>query len=165
MDAKGPSTPPPSWLDAALLTGCVEKAIDRASVSFPTHSAGRTIGRRGRERDIRELVVQADADSRAIAAYIAKYATKTADGSATLAHPVRSQAELERLDLRPHVSAMVRTAWRLGLARSSDSSTCGATPTPSATPGSSPPRASASPPPLPPCGRPLVLSQGWVRRR
>jgi len=115
---EGPSTPPPSWLDASLLTGCVERAIDRASVGFP-NALGWEDDRAtwGAERDIRELVVQADGDSRAIAAYIAKYATKTADGSATLAHPVRSQAELERLDLRPHISAMVRTAWRLGLAR------------------------------------------------
>jgi hypothetical protein len=116
--ADGPSTPPPDWLDAALLTGCLENAISRASVGFP-EVLGWEDERAawGGEHDIRELVVRSDGDSRAIAAYIAKYATKTADGSAVLARPIRTQAELERLDLRPHLNAMVRTAWRLGLAR------------------------------------------------
>ena len=36
-------------------------------------------------------------DATAIAAYVAKYATKTADGTPGLAHPVRSAAQLERL--------------------------------------------------------------------
>jgi hypothetical protein len=114
----GPSTPPPSWLGAELLTICAGKAIARASVGFP-RTLGWEEGRAawGSEHDIRELVIQADGDSRAIAAYIAKYATKTADGSASLAHPVRSAAQLERLDVRPHVAALVRTAWRLGLSR------------------------------------------------
>ena len=39
---------------------------------------------------------------------MAKYATKTADGTAWLAHPIRSAAQLERLGLRPHVGALVR---------------------------------------------------------
>ncbi len=53
-------------------------------------------------------------DAVAIAAYVAKYATKTADGTAWLAHPIRSAAQIERLELRPHVVDLVRTAWRLG---------------------------------------------------
>ena len=55
------------------------------------------------------------ATATAIAAYVAKYATKTADGTAWLAHPLRSAAQVARLDLRPHIAAMVRTAWSLGL--------------------------------------------------
>ncbi|HWE68120.1 MAG TPA: replication initiator, partial [Acidimicrobiales bacterium] len=51
----------------------------------------------------------------AIAAYVAKYATKTSDGAGQLARPLRSMSELDRLDLRPHLAELVRTAWRLGV--------------------------------------------------
>ena len=46
-------------------------------------------------------------DATAIAAYVAKYATKTADGTAWLAHRIRSVAQIERLGLRPHIVALV----------------------------------------------------------
>jgi hypothetical protein len=68
----------------------------------------------GSQFDIRELVPSTEADGRAISAYVAKYATKTADGSAVLAHPVRSASQLRRLDLRPHMAQLVQTAWNLG---------------------------------------------------
>ena len=68
----------------------------------------------GTQHDVRVLVPGDDVDSTAIAAYVAKYATKTADGTAWLAHPIRSAAQLERLELRPHVVSLVRTAWALG---------------------------------------------------
>jgi hypothetical protein len=44
----------------------------------------------------------------------AKYATKTADGTTWLAHRIRSVAQIERLGVRPHMAAMVKTAWALG---------------------------------------------------
>ena len=42
-----------------------------------------------------------DADATAIAAYVAKYATKTADGTPWLAHPIRTRAQIERLGAAP----------------------------------------------------------------
>ena len=66
------------------------------------------------QRSIRVLIPDDGGDSTAIAAYVAKYATKTADGSPWLAHPIRSTAQLERLALRPHIVALVRAAWSLG---------------------------------------------------
>jgi hypothetical protein len=53
-------------------------------------------------------------DPTIIAAYVAKYATKTAADSAWLAHPIRSVAHLERLGLRPQLACLVRSAWELG---------------------------------------------------
>ena len=82
------------------------------------HVAGRRTGGDpgawGSEFDVRPLVADDPADATAIAAYVAKYATKTADGTPWLAHPVRSAAQLERLQLRPHMVRLVRTVWRLG---------------------------------------------------
>jgi hypothetical protein len=68
----------------------------------------------GEQTDVRVLEAAEPDDAAAIAAYVAKYATKTADGTSWLAHPIRSTAQIERLGLRPHVIALVRTAWRLG---------------------------------------------------
>jgi hypothetical protein len=68
----------------------------------------------GSEHDVRVLVPGHDGDSTAIAAYVAKYATKTADGTPWLAHPIRSTAQLERLVLRPHIVRLVRESWALG---------------------------------------------------
>ena len=68
----------------------------------------------GTQIDVRALEPADPSDAVAIAAYVAKYATKTADGSPWLAHRIRSAAQIEHLELRPHVVALVRTAWMLG---------------------------------------------------
>ena len=68
----------------------------------------------GAQLDVRVLDAGDDADATAIAAYVAKYATKTADGTpgwpTGSAPGPRSSASV----LRPHIVAMVRTAWALG---------------------------------------------------
>jgi len=121
----GPDEAPPPWLDAPLLASCIHDAVSRAGVAFPA-GGGWDDGRAtwGSEIDIRELLPHGGAEGgpageagKAIAAYIAKYATKTADGSATLAHPIRVRAQLEHLNLRPHITQMVRTAWQLGASK------------------------------------------------
>jgi len=110
----GPGQMPPPWLDAEVLTRAVERAVARADVAIPAVPGAPSRARWGTEHDVRVLVPGDDVDSTAIAAYVAKYATKTADGTAWLAHPIRSAAQLERLELRPHVVTLVRTAWWLG---------------------------------------------------
>ena len=115
--AEGPSEPPPSWLGVDALTAAVSSAVARASVALPRWSReelGTTRAAWGREIDVRTLVADDPADATAIAAYVAKYATKTADGTPWLAHPIRTAARLERLELRPQCIRLVRTAWRLG---------------------------------------------------
>jgi hypothetical protein len=110
----GPGEPPPPWLDADVLTRAVERAVASADVAMPAIAGAPARARWGTQHDIRVLVPGHDGDSTAIAAYVAKYATKTADGTAWLAHPIRSASQLERLQLRLHVVSLVRTAWALG---------------------------------------------------
>jgi hypothetical protein len=109
----GPGQLPPAWLDAEVLTRAVEGAVASADVAIPAVPGAPTRARWGTQYDVRVLVPRDDGDSTAIAAYVAKYATKTADGTAWLAHPIRSASQLERLELRPHVVTLVRTAWAL----------------------------------------------------
>jgi hypothetical protein len=113
----GPTDLPPPWLDTAALATAVAGAVARSHVPVP---AGRASGLRrarwGHAFDIRVLDPDAG-DADAIAGYIGKYASKTADSGGWLAHRIRTRAEIERLTLRPHLVALVRAAWILGCHR------------------------------------------------
>ncbi|HWE67941.1 MAG TPA: replication initiator [Acidimicrobiales bacterium] len=129
---EGPEEPAPSWLDTETMARALTAAVESTTVI-------RIDGQRGvgwgKQLDIRRLdgtasgldrnapgvdgagsVAVAGSAGRveAIAAYVAKYATKTSDGAGQLARPLRSISDLDRLDLRPHLAELVRTAWRLG---------------------------------------------------
>jgi hypothetical protein len=74
----------------------------------------------GRQLDVR-TIRSADFDSgqelteRAVAAYIAKYATKGAETTTgTLDRPIRFLAELAQARISGHARRMIRTAWTLG---------------------------------------------------
>jgi hypothetical protein len=113
--AGGPGNSPPAWLDAEVLDAAVRKAVGGAHVAVPK-TAGTTLRRAGwgRQIDVRQFAGDSATETTAIAAYIAKYATKTVDDTGWLAHPIRSVASLDRLGLRPHLGTLARTAWRLG---------------------------------------------------
>jgi hypothetical protein len=115
--AGGPDDAPPGWLDAEVLDVAVRQAAASAHVAVP-RTAGTTLGRArwGPQIDVRHLAGDATERS-AIAAYVAKYATKTVDEAGCLAHRVRSAAQLERLVVPPHLGTLVRTAWALGSRR------------------------------------------------
>ena len=113
--ANGPADEPPPWLGAATFAAAVRDSVAGASVALPeTLGVGFPRVGWGEQIDVRVLEESEPDDAVAIAAYVAKYATKTADGTAWLAHPIRSAAQIERLELRAHVVELVRTAWRLG---------------------------------------------------
>jgi len=116
--AGGPGDRPPAWLDAEVLDAAVRKAAAAAHVAVPL-TAGTTLRRAawGRQIDVRHLAGDSTTEPIAIAAYVAKYATKTVDEAGWLAHPIRSVAHLERLVLAPHLARLVRTAWALGSRR------------------------------------------------
>ncbi len=86
-------------------------------------------------------------------------------GPPWLAHPIRSAAQLERLGCGPTSPAWCGPPGPSGGSRSWRPSACGPTPTRSATPASSPPRACATRPPSRRCASPGPLRQGWSRGR
>jgi hypothetical protein len=113
--AAGPGDPPPAWLDANLLDAAVRKAVAAAHVAVPP-TPGTTLGRAGwgPQIDVRHFADDPINEPTTLAAYVAKYATKTVDERGWLAHQIRSVAHLERLGLRAQLEALVRTAWALG---------------------------------------------------
>jgi len=99
---------PPAWLSAGLLATVIRDSVGRAS-------APRLDGRAvhwGRVLDIRDLALTAD-DAKKVASYVAKYSTKTTDGSRELARRFHSRRQIEELVDNPHAKKLALTSWDL----------------------------------------------------
>ncbi|MFI0785361.1 replication initiator [Streptomyces lydicus] len=139
----GHTTPPPAWATIDALTHAVKKAAMQGRLTVASDAAGEREIKWGRKLDIREITALGDGEltDRAVAGYVAKYATKSAEGSGTvdrslLCRPCgghgytrgpdgfrdlcencggTGQAEpLTDLRVQAHVRQMIRTAWALG---------------------------------------------------
>ncbi|WP_440580700.1 replication initiator [Streptomyces sp. PT19] len=116
----GGDCPPPSWASAELLTDAVRAVAVTAQVDGQVIDERAHIFVFGRQLDVR-TIRSADFDGgqelteRAVAAYIAKYATKGAEtATGTLDRPIRFLAELAQARITDHARRMIRTAWTLG---------------------------------------------------
>nr|WP_031505896.1 replication initiator [Streptomyces megasporus] len=116
----GGDSPPPSWASAELLTDAIRAAASAARITGPTLDGRHHVFAFGRQLDVRpirsaDLGGGTELTDRAVAAYIAKYATKGAEtATGTLDRPLKFLAELAGLDLSDHARRMIRTAWTLG---------------------------------------------------
>ncbi|MFE5895298.1 replication initiator [Streptomyces sp. NPDC056462] len=119
----GGDSSPPAWASAEVLTDAIRAAATAACIEGPDVD-GRTHNFVfGRQLDVRPIR-SADFDDgqelteRAVAAYIAKYATKGAEtATGTLDRPIRFLAELAQARITDHAQRMIRTAWTLGARR------------------------------------------------
>ena len=117
---EGGTTPPPAWATADLLTDAIRAAASAARVTGPTIDGRAHTFAFGRQLDVRTIRGADFAGStaltdRAVAAYIAKYATKGAEtATGTLDRPIRFLAELPHLAISDHARRMIRIAWNLG---------------------------------------------------
>ncbi|MFJ5639832.1 replication initiator [Streptomyces sp. NPDC093223] len=117
---EGGQTPPPPWATAELLTDAIRTATAKVQVDGPTLDGHPHTFAFGRQLDVRTIRT-ADFDTgtelteRAVAAYIAKYATKGAEtATGALDRPLKFAAELAQLDISDHARQLIRTAWTLG---------------------------------------------------
>ncbi|MFJ8800986.1 replication initiator [Streptomyces sp. NPDC102487] len=117
---EGGDTPPPVWATAELLADAIGAAAAQSRVDGPVID-GRSHGFAfGKQIDVR-AIRSADFDGgqelteRAVASYIAKYATKGAEtATGALDRPLKFLAELGQLDISDHARQLIRTAWTLG---------------------------------------------------
>jgi hypothetical protein len=116
----GHTTAPPAWATTALLTDAIHTAANRTRADGPQldgHKASFAFGTQLDVRPIRSADFEGGTPvtERAVAAYIAKYATKGAEGATgTLDRRLRLIGELQAYDIPPHAERMIRTAWDLG---------------------------------------------------
>ncbi|MGW7753357.1 replication initiator [Streptomyces violaceusniger] len=117
---EGGDTPPPAWATAELLTDAIRAAAAKAEVKGPVIDGRAHRFAFGGQLDVRPIRGADFNDGqeltdRAVAAYIAKYATKGAEtATGALDRPIRLIAELAQLDVPEHTRRLIRTAWALG---------------------------------------------------
>ncbi|MEU0483461.1 replication initiator [Streptosporangium sp. NPDC006013] len=112
---EGPATPPPAWATADLLTDAIGHAASAVAVTVP--AAGddpARVLRWGAQLDVREITMTGDLTEQAVAAYIAKYATKAAECVGTLDRRINPLDDLTALPIRDHARRLIAECLRLG---------------------------------------------------
>jgi len=99
---------PPPWLSSKLLSMAIRDSIARASA---LGKEGQTF-RWGTVLDIQDLGGTLD-DSGKVPSYVAKYATKTTDGTRDLARRFHSRRQIVALVDDPHARTLALTSWDL----------------------------------------------------
>lgn len=113
ISADGAYVPPPEPFTAALLARAVREAVAHVAVPYP--GCGEGGARWGTQLDVREIrnaADDSDISAEAVAAYIAKYATKSSSALGMLDRPLRGE-DIENLRVNDHVRALVETCWSL----------------------------------------------------
>ncbi|MFG2578326.1 replication initiator [Streptomyces malaysiensis] len=116
----GGDTPPPAWATVELLTDAIRAAASRAEAPGPVIDGRAHTFAFGGQLDVRPIRGAdfnggKELTDRAVAAYIAKYATKGAEtATGALDRPIRLIAEVAQLDISEHARRLIRTAWALG---------------------------------------------------
>jgi hypothetical protein len=115
----GPGTTPPPWASAALLEACVVRAAAHVHVDTAYSRAyGDYRLRWGEQLDVRPIRAFGDGGESlsdgAVAGYVAKYVTKSAEVAGAVDYPVSSAAHIGYLPVSGHVRALIGTCWRLG---------------------------------------------------
>ncbi|SCK43550.1 hypothetical protein H180DRAFT_03808 [Streptomyces sp. WMMB 322] len=112
--AEGPEDPPPSWARTRLLDDAIRAAAAHAYTTVTVPAAGHQPSRAlrwGTQLDIRPVRAFSDGSElteQAVAAYVAKYATKAAETTGTLDRRIGELAELDRYDVPDHTRRLIR---------------------------------------------------------
>jgi hypothetical protein len=108
-------SPPPAPFDASLLELAARLAARQVAVRYP-EGATSGLARWGTQVDVRVVRSASAKDPApgAVANYIAKYATKSADDSGAFDRRFRGPADLSYRDLPAHLGRLAKTAWDLG---------------------------------------------------
>jgi hypothetical protein len=122
LGALGEVVTTPEGFTVDLLIDAIRAAATSARAPIPAAAKGGWVGPEtvgwGEQLDIRVIGGQEAAgelSARRVARYVAKYATKAAETvGPALDRPIKSMADLARLDLPDHAARLVRACWMLG---------------------------------------------------
>ncbi|MFF6785510.1 replication initiator [Streptomyces sp. NPDC012510] len=118
--SEGAEDTPPPWATTELLTDTIRTAARLAETPGPVLDARPYTFRFGKQLDIRpirsaDFAGTSELSSRAVAAYIAKYATKGAETAGTLDRPIRNPiTDLIGSGVTDHARQLILTCWHLG---------------------------------------------------
>ncbi|GGL39672.1 replication initiator [Planomonospora parontospora] len=112
----GPTSPPPAWATADALADAVRHAASAVAVTAPavTDEPARVL-RWGAQLDVRSITMGGELTEQAVAAYIAKYATKAAECVGTLDRRINPLDDLAALPIREHARRLIAECFRLGV--------------------------------------------------
>jgi hypothetical protein len=99
---------PPAWLTTEVLASAVRHAA-RTAIAIGFDGQGRRWGDR---LDIQDLGIDIQ-DTTKIPSYVAKYATKTTDGTKEMARKFHSRRQIQSLIDDPHARMLALTSWDL----------------------------------------------------
>jgi hypothetical protein len=115
----GPDSPPQVDVSVEALEEAIRAAaaavyvISPATEDVPPHELGW-----GDQLDVRSITAlgHGELTEQAVAGYIAKYATKSAETTGTVDRPIKAHTVIGTLDVPEHARRMIATCWRLGRA-------------------------------------------------
>ncbi|MFI8421740.1 replication initiator protein RepSA [Streptomyces sp. NPDC085479] len=109
----GPDSAPPSWATVSLLDNAIRAAAVHAYTTITVPAAGDQPRRRfqwGRQLDVRPVKAFGDGSDiteQAVAAYVAKYATKAAETTGSLDRRIGNREVLDLLDVPDHPRRLI----------------------------------------------------------
>ncbi|MFI6321563.1 replication initiator [Nonomuraea sp. NPDC050556] len=111
----GPSTSPPPWATAEALAHAVRHAAKVVSATIPGYEEqpARTL-RWGTQLDIRPITLHGDLTEQAVAAYVAKYATKATECVGILDQRLSPLTDLTTLPIHDHARRLIAACFSLG---------------------------------------------------
>ncbi|MFC4592406.1 replication initiator [Sphaerisporangium corydalis] len=111
----GPTSLPPAWATADVLTQAVRHAHHAVTVKAPAvDGKPSAVLRWGGQLDIRPITLDGDLTDQAVAGYIAKYATKAAECVGTLDRRINPTEDLTTLPIHDHARRLIAECLRLG---------------------------------------------------
>ncbi|GAA1937044.1 replication initiator [Kitasatospora viridis] len=106
---------PPEWASIGVLLAAVRSAAVAARVRVVSSDAYAVPALKfGDQVEVHPIAGAGVATDERVAAYLAKYTTKSTDGSGALDHRITSGRQVQFLPVSGHVRALVGMAWRLG---------------------------------------------------
>jgi hypothetical protein len=105
----GAGSPSPEWLTTEVLAHQLGHLVRHMAYRAPS---GVTVSW-GERLTITDLAAR-DGDGRRVTAYLAKYATKSTDGSVAFARRFQERGQIERAPVHDHARRLALTAWDLG---------------------------------------------------
>ncbi|WP_424536909.1 replication initiator [Sphaerisporangium viridialbum] len=112
---EGPDAAPPAWATSDVLSAAVQHAHQAITVTAPAvDDKPSAVLRWGAQLDVRAIAMERELTDRAVAGYIAKYATKAAECVGTLDRRINATEDLTALPIRDHARRLIAECFRLG---------------------------------------------------